>query len=137
MRPSTCLIVDDDPDTCWALGHVLQKHGVPSQHVLRAEQAVEEVRRFPYALALLDAKLADLDGLELARRIRALAPGILIIIVSGYFYPDDVVIQEALASGLIQDFVGKPFLHGDIVRSVQKALLGRPDPLSAGIGARE
>src|SRR5437016_5270873 len=50
----------------------------------RAEQAIEEVRQFSYALA---------------RWTRALAPGILIIIVSGYFYPDDAAIQEALASG--------------------------------------
>jgi len=95
---------------------------VRSQFALRAEQALEEVRRFPYALALLDAKLPDLDGLELARRIRGLRPGIPIIVVSGYFYSDDTAIQDALGSGLIQGFVSKPFLHADIVRSVERLL---------------
>ncbi len=117
-----CLIVDDEPDTCWALKHVLEQQGVRSQFALRAEQALEEVRRFPYALALLDAKLPDLDGLELARRIRGLRPGIPIIVVSGYFYSDDTAIQDALGSGLIQGFVSKPFLHADIVRSVERLL---------------
>lgn len=132
-----CLIVDDEPDTCWALKHVLEKQGVRSRLALRAEQALEEVRRFPYALALLDAKLPDLDGLELARRIRALRPGIPIIVVSGYFYSDDPAIQEALASGLIQGFVSKPFLHEDIARSVDRLLAGRTDSRNQGTAATE
>jgi CheY-like chemotaxis protein len=132
-----CLIVDDEPDTCWALKHVLEKQGVRSRIALRAEQALEEVRRFPYALALLDAKLPDLDGLELARRIRALRPGIPIIVVSGYFYSDDPAIQEALGSGLIQGFVSKPFLHEDIARSVDRLLAGRADSRNQGTAATE
>jgi CheY-like chemotaxis protein len=132
-----CLIVDDEPDTCWALKHVLEKQGVRSRIALRAEQALEEVRRFPYALALLDAKLPDLDGLELARRIRALRPGIPIIVVSGYFYSDDPAIQEALGSGLIQGFVSKPFLHEDIARSVDRLLAGRTDSRNQGTAATE
>ncbi len=132
-----CLIVDDDPDTCWALQHVVKKLGVRSEQALRAERAIEEVRRFPYALALLDAKLPDMDGLELARRIHALRPAIAIIIVSGYFYSDDSTIQEALTSGLIQGFVSKPFLHADIARSVKQVLSRYRDPASQGSGATD
>jgi CheY-like chemotaxis protein len=132
-----CLIVDDEPDTCWALKHVLEKQGVRSRHALRAEHALEEVRHSPYALALLDAKLPDMDGLELARRIRTLRPGMPIIVVSGYFYSDDTAIQEALTSGLIQGFVSKPFLHADIARAVDRVLTRRPDPRIQGIGAME
>lgn len=132
-----CLIVDDEPDTCWALQHVLEKQGLRSRLALRAEQALEEVRRFPYALVLLDAKLPDLDGLELARRIRDLRPGIPIIVVSGYFYSDDTAIQEALGSGLIQGFVSKPFLHADIARSVDRVLVRRPASGDRGTGATE
>ena len=123
-----CLIVDDEPDTCWALQHVVEKQGLRSRHALRAEKALEEVRQFPYALALLDAKLPDLDGLELARRIRVLRPGMPIIVVSGYFYSDDPAIQEALGSGLIQGFVSKQFLHADIARAVDRVLARRPYP---------
>ncbi len=132
-----CLIVDDEPDTCWALKHVVEKQGVRSRYALRAEQALEEVRRVPYALALLDAKLPDLDGLELARRMRALRPGLPIIVVSGYFYYDDTAIQEALGSGLIQGFVSKPFLHADIARVVDRVLARCSDPRTQGRGATE
>jgi CheY-like chemotaxis protein len=71
-----------------------------------------------FFLVLLDAKLPDVDGLELARQIRELAPGLRIVMVSGYFYRDDVIIQEALASGLIRSFVSKPFYQDEILKAV-------------------
>jgi two-component system, OmpR family, response regulator len=122
-----CLIVDDEPDTCWALEHVLRKQGLRTRRALSAEHALREVQQRPYTLTLLDAKLPDMDGLELARRIRAIDPGILIIVVSGYFYQDAPTIQEAQASQLIQDFVAKPFQHEEITRAVRKALAAQAD----------
>ena len=120
-----CLIVDDEPDTCWALEHVLRKQGLGASRALSAEQALRAVEQRSYALALLDAKLPDMDGLELARRIRAIDPGVSIIVVSGYFYQDAPAIQEAQASGLIQGFVGKPFLHEQIREAVCTTLARR------------
>ncbi len=117
-----CLIVDDDPDACWALEHVLKKLQLATRRALNAEQALAELRESSCALALLDAKLPDLDGLELARRMRAVAPEIFIILVSGYFYRYDPAIQDGQASGLIQDFVGKPFRHEEIIAAVGRAL---------------
>ena len=69
-----------------------------------------------FACAFLDAKLPDMDGLELARRIREIAPGTRIIMVSGYFYRDDVSIQDAITRGLIVDFISKPFPQEEILR---------------------
>ena len=105
-QPPVCLIVDDEPDTCWALEHVLQKQGLESRRALRGAQALREIRQNGYAVALLDAKLPDMDGLELARRMRTIDPGVRIIMVSGYFYRDDAVIRQAEASGMIQGFIG-------------------------------
>jgi DNA-binding NtrC family response regulator len=120
-----CLIVDDEPDTCWALEHVLRKGGLETRRAMRAEQALREIRESHCVVALLDAKLPDMDGLELARRIRAGDPAICLIVVSGYFYQDDAAIQEAKAQGVIQDFIGKPFLHEEILRAVRQGLAAR------------
>ena len=115
--PTLTLIVDDEPDMCWALTRLLNKYGISSNQALGALEALQYLRAAdPYQLAFVDAKLPDMDGLELARRLRQLVPEIRIVMVSGYFYRDDVAVQEAMAEGLICGFVAKPFDHQEILK---------------------
>ena len=112
------LIVDDEPDMCWALEHLLNKRGYATRKALTATEALELMGQNRFACAFLDAKLPDMDGLELARRIRLIAPDTRMIMVSGYFYRDDVSIQEAISQKLIINFISKPFLQEEILRAL-------------------
>ena len=132
-----CLIVDDDPDTRWALEHVLWQEGLLSQQAANGRLALEKIRQRRYALVLLDAKLPDTDGLELAERISAVDPKLKLILISGYFYPDDAVVRSAQSSGLIQDFIPKPFVHGELKRAVARTLALRAGSTRSGTGAME
>lgn len=129
------LVVDDDPDICWALEHVLGRLGFQCIRASDGQSALQAARHNRLALALLDAKLPDMDGLELARRIRASDPRIPVLVVSGYFYKDDPAIQAALSQGLIRGFVEKPFSHPEIMAAIETALCapgvrrpGNPSP---------
>lgn len=113
------LIVDDDTDMCWALEHVLRRQGFISFQALSAQEALDLISQHRFSWALLDAKLPDMDGLELARRIRTIAPETRIVMVSGYFYRHDVAIQEAISQGLIVDFISKPFLQDEILEAIK------------------
>jgi CheY-like chemotaxis protein len=113
------LIVDDEPDMCWALEHILNKRGYITRTALTAMEALMLMERHRFACAFLDAKLPDMDGLDLARRIRQRAPDMRILMVSGYFYRDDVSIQEAISHGLIVDFISKPFFQAEILRVLE------------------
>jgi len=115
---SRILIVDDEPDMCWALEHLLRQQGYATRTALSGRQALALMQSGQFFLVFLDAKLPDVDGLELARQIRQQVPHLRIIMVSGYFYRDDVVIQEALASGLIRAFISKPFCREEILQAV-------------------
>ncbi len=119
------LVADDDPDICWALEHVLHGIGVRCIRALDGQTALEAARGEQLALALLDAKLPDIDGLELARKIRVADPRTLVVVVSGYFYKDDPAIQAALEQGLIYGFIEKPFSHREIIETVKIVLSSR------------
>jgi DNA-binding NtrC family response regulator len=118
------LVVDDDSDICWALHHLLGKVGARCIWALDGQSALEAVRLHNPDLVLLDAKLPDMNGLDLGEKIRCVAPGIRILVVSGYFYKDDPVIQAALAQGLICGFVEKPFSHASLIGAME-AVLGQ------------
>jgi DNA-binding NtrC family response regulator len=122
-RPPLFLIVDDEPDGCWALEHILTAEGHRTKKAFTAEQAFNLIGQHRFVMAFVDAKLPDADGFDLARRIRDRDPAMRIILVSGFFYLDDVAVQKALTEGVIQGFLGKPFLHADILRAVESAII--------------
>jgi FixJ family two-component response regulator len=58
----------------------------------------------------------------LARNQRRADPGILVLVISGYFYKDDPAIQAALEQRLIHGFIEKPFSHAEVIEMVKDAL---------------
>jgi len=42
-------------------------------------------------------------------------PDVRIVMISGYFYRDDVSVQKAIEEGLISDFISKPFQNDEIL----------------------
>jgi CheY-like chemotaxis protein len=118
-RNNLILIVDDEPDMCWALEHLLNKRGYVTRTALTAMEALMLMERHRFACVFLDAKLPDMDGLELAWRMRERAPDTRLLMVSGYFYRDDVSIQEAIAQGVIIDLISKPFLQAEILQVLE------------------
>jgi DNA-binding NtrC family response regulator len=112
------LVVDDEPEMCWILENIIRKTGLACRTAMNAREAMALIKNNTFGMAFLDAKLPDMDGLEMARQLRKTNAHLPIVIVSGYFYKDDPTIEEALQSGMIAAFVGKPFDHDQIVRII-------------------
>lgn len=113
------LIVDDEPNMCWALGHLLENKGFTVVKALSGQEALACIKTERFQFAFLDAKLPDMDGLELVRRIREVDATIRIVMLSGYFYEHDAVVQEAQTRGLIAGFIAKPFLHDEVLEAIK------------------
>jgi DNA-binding NtrC family response regulator len=109
------IIVDDEPDMCWALENLLRQEGFAAKKAESGREALRLIESYPFKVAFLDVKLPDIDGLELAHRIKSVDTTIDIVMVSGYYYQEDEPVQEALRQGLICAFVAKPYFHTDIV----------------------
>jgi DNA-binding NtrC family response regulator len=117
-KQAPILVVDDEPEMCWILENIIRKTGLACMTALNAREAMALTKSNKFGMAFLDTKLPDIDGLELARKLRKTNAHLPIVIVSGYFYPDDPTIEGALQAGLIAAFVGKPFNHDEIVRII-------------------
>ena len=117
-KQAPILVVDDEPEMCWILENIIRKTGLDCRTALSAREAMALTESNEFGMAFLDAKLPDIDGLELARKLRKTNAHLPIVIVSGYFYPDDPTIEGVLQAGLIAAFVGKPFDHDEIVRII-------------------
>ncbi len=113
------IIIDDEPDMLWAIENVLLKHGYVVRKAVNALEALSLLSEEKFDVALLDAKLPDMEGLELATKIKQSHPGISIIMISGYYYQDDDNMKKAMAADLISNFVAKPFDHAQLLALVK------------------
>lgn len=133
-KKRTILIVDDEPDMCWALARILDRMDFCAQKAFNGEQALQLVAENHFPMAFLDAKLPDIEGLDLAERIRQNDDGVSIFIVSGYFYKNDKEVQRALAQGLIAGFIAKPFDHEEIQTAVRNCFSDTTGTSSDSVG---
>lgn len=116
------LVVDDEPDMCWALENILRPVGYTVTTTTSGTEALQLVAGDSFAAAFVDAKLPDVDGLALAASIRQKSPHTAIVLISGYFYQEDKVISEGLQEDLFLGFVAKPFDLQEVRRMARRAV---------------
>jgi DNA-binding NtrC family response regulator len=121
MPEPSILVVDDEPAVSWALEALFRMHGYHVCAVPSGAEAVAVLAHRQFTHILLDAKLQDADGLVLADQIRGLAPHAAVLLISAYYYGDEVEIACSLRRGLIHGFIPKPFLHHEVLRCLADA----------------
>jgi len=121
-RPLRILVVDDEPDMCWVLENILRPAGYAVTTTTSGVEALELLATEPYAVAFVDAKLPDVDGPELAASIGQQSPDTVVILISGYYYPEDSAITKGLQDHLFAGFVAKPFDLREIRQMARRAV---------------
>jgi DNA-binding NtrC family response regulator len=116
---SIILIVDDDAPTREAIESGLKKLGHEIILAATGAEALEEVRRQPVDLAIIDLKLPDLAGTELFEALHIIRPEAMAIMISGHATVGEAV--SALKKG-IYDFITKDFRMHELRKVVSKAL---------------
>jgi len=120
MKPvQRVLIVDDDASVRDWLAAFMRTRGLVPVCAASGEDALEELRRAPPDVATLDLVLPGMDGLNTLRAMRALAPNVPVIVLSGVGATQAIV--EALRFGAA-DFLRKPFEAEELEIALDKAL---------------
>ena len=93
------LVVDDNEDAAETLAMTLELHGCDVRTAATAARALEILPGFAPAVALLDIGLPDMNGYELARRVRELpsGAGMTLIATTGWGQQKDR--ERAFAAG--------------------------------------
>ena len=85
------LIIEDHDDAREALRALLELEGHRVEAAASGPRGVEIARQSRPDIALVDIGLPEVDGYEVARRLRTLTPGRpYLIALTGYGQPDDV-----------------------------------------------
>ena len=110
------LVVDDDFNTCDSVAKLLTRVGMRAEWTLSGREAVLRARQSielgdPCRAYIIDWRLPDMNGIEVARQIRSLNNDTPIIILTAYDWSDIEV--EAKAAG-VTAFCSKPMFLSDL-----------------------
>jgi two-component system response regulator HydG len=112
------LVIDDDVDICSLLQRFLSKNGFEVTCAYSATKGIDAlIDRFD--LIISDYRLNDMDGKDLLLKIKEIQPHAPVIIITGY---SDVKIAINVIKLGAFDYVTKPLLPDEILRTINKAL---------------
>lgn len=117
------LVVDDELDMLWSLQKMLSYDNYTVTTALSAREALQAVQRQAFALAIIDAKLPDMDGLQVANQLKRITPTMPIILISGYYYGEDPEIEREVQQKVAANFISKPFSLREIRSTIQEVLV--------------
>ena len=129
MIGARILIVEDNAATRKMMRLVLQAEGYAILEAEDGQTAMRVAAAHSPALVLLDCKLPDMDGFEVARRLRAQEPDLHILAVTGWMVADEA---RLLTAGFT-DVLVKPVEPSRLVEIVGR-LLASPQPRSTRAG---
>ena len=116
--PVRILVVDDEQHIRNSLATWFREEGYDVGVAASGKDALAAVAREGTNILLVDIKMPGMDGLELQRKVRELAPDATIIIMTAYASVETAV--QALKEGAY-DYIVKPFDPEAVSRLVRKA----------------
>ncbi|HXL46523.1 MAG TPA: response regulator, partial [Candidatus Binatia bacterium] len=121
MTSSRILVVDDEADISTILSVTLRRAGFEVETAGDGVEAIEQIRRQPPDLVILDVMMPRADGLETLKRIREHAPTAQLPVI--------MLTAKAQLADKIQgfdrgadDYVAKPFEPSEMLARVQSLL---------------
>lgn len=113
------LVVDDEGAIRYSVSKTLQRVGYHVSEAESGEKALEMLVQQEFDVILTDIRMPGIDGVELLRRIKEIAPDSSVILMTGYASLSTAV--EALRLGA-HDYLIKPSSSQDIKHSVSEGL---------------
>jgi two-component system response regulator FixJ len=118
-RKAMIYVVDDDYDVRTSLRFLLETEGFEVRTFRNGSALLGSATRNHADCLVIDYKMVELDGLELATRLRRLQVSTPIILITGY--PDENISAKATSAGVRQVLL-KPNLEDSLIDCVRNAI---------------
>ncbi len=115
----TVLIVDDEERIIRSVTGVLEDEGFKVAAVKSGQEAIDIFQRIHPDVTLLDIWMPGMDGIEVLKHLKAIAPDCQVIMISGH-----ATISTAMAAVKLGafDFIEKPISLDVLLRTIHRAL---------------
>jgi two-component system response regulator HydG len=118
-EPANILVADDDPGLRESLERTLAREGYRVVVASDGQAALERLQGGGIDLVLTDLKMPGLNGIELLRAAKAIAPDVDVILLTAFGTIEEAV--KAMKDGAY-DFLTKPVQRAQLQRVIRQAL---------------
>lgn len=112
------LVIDDDESVCDTVKTLLERNGFQVRATCSPLEGVQLATQESYHIALIDLRMQELDGVEVAARITEANQRIACLIMTAY--PGLDTATAAMRAGC-RDYVPKPFRQEELLAAVDRA----------------
>lgn len=118
-KPKTrLLLVDDEIGFLNVLSNRLARRGVKTVSAASGTLALQALRKSDFDVMVLDLKMEDMDGIEVLRVVRKMAPELPVIILTGH--GSQTAARDGMALGAF-DYLTKPCELSDLLEKIDQA----------------
>lgn len=120
------LVLDDEPIVGRRIKPALEKFGVDVEVFEDPVAAVARTGQKHFDVVVTDAKMRQMDGMQVTERVLSGNPQTKVIIITGFATLE--LAREALTKGAFE-FIAKPFKTNQLRAAISRAAkaLGRPE----------
>jgi DNA-binding NtrC family response regulator len=120
MHYFSVLVVDDEEDFLETLVNRLKKRDIDTAGVKSGEEALEEMKKRPYDVVILDIKMpGGMDGIETLREMKRIQPLAEVILLTGHASVETSI--EGMKLGAF-DYLLKPVKLEDLLKKLAEAI---------------
>jgi two-component system, cell cycle sensor histidine kinase and response regulator CckA len=121
-RPTTILVVDDEPSVLALVRTMLWRAGFTVLEASGGEQALSIAKQHesPIQLLLTDVLMPDMNGYELAGKVKDARPEAKVLFMTGY--RDKVVLESTGRPVGEAALIRKPFTAHNLVAKIEEVL---------------
>ncbi|MGA2025851.1 MAG: response regulator [Syntrophobacteraceae bacterium] len=112
------LLVDDEEGYVSVLAKRLSKRNFQVETALSGSEAIRILRNESFDLAVLDLKMEDMDGIEVLKIFKVMAPQMPVIILTGH--GSETAAREGMEYGAF-DYLVKPCDLSELVVRIRQA----------------
>jgi len=113
------LVVDDNVEFCQNVVDILELKGYEAVAAYDGYKALEMVKQDGFDLVLMDIRMPVMDGVETFKKLKEIAPGTTVIMITAYAVED--LIREALREGAFAS-LKKPLDFDELFNLIEQVI---------------
>lgn len=112
------LLVDDEKVYVETLANRLRKRGFSVSKANSGAEGIQLLRKDEYDVAVLDLKMEDMDGIEVLKIFRKMAPRLMVLMLTGH--GSETAARQGIEYGAF-DYLSKPCEFEELLEKIMNA----------------